>query len=106
MEGYLHWEKQIFISGPGRRKVFGTPISYLAQPCLEERDQARRGVEGERRGRAGSQASLGSNPSSATTQHCDPEPRSSCLCVLSGNMVLRTLQPLGVDGVFNEMMCA
>lgn len=27
-EGYLHWEKQIFISGPRRRRVLGTPGSY------------------------------------------------------------------------------
>lgn len=39
------------------------------------------GVEGEcrGRGRTGNQAGLGSNPSAATTQRCDPDPRSSSL---------------------------
>lgn len=57
-EGYLHWKKQIFISRPRRKKVFGTAVSYLAQPCLEGRDEAGKGrrkgeggrVQGQRQG--------------------------------------------------------
>lgn len=49
----------------------------------QEREGGRAG-EREGRGRAGSQASLGSDASSATSQHGDSEHRSSRLCVLLG----------------------
>ena len=70
------------------------------------RGRRKRWGEREGRGRAGSQASLASDLSSATFEHGDSEHGSSCLCVLSGNVVLRTLQALGVGGCFNEIMCA